>query len=147
MSDTDEIVARMRDALADPNELVWSDAELIAGIRQAYEDLLNASGQVWVLEGLDGESNPTNFSRHHFALIIRGALGYALITRSAEQLAAFHFDQAAAQAALQAGQAQLASFEKALASLQSYRLAGLQKSADPPYPDGKDPQPTGWNSF
>ena len=146
MSDIDEIVARMRDALGDPNELVWSEAELIAGIRQAYEDLLNYSGQVWVLEGLDGEPNPTNFSRHYFSLIIRGALGYALIVRSAEQLGAFHFDQAATRAALQAGQAYLASFEKALQGLQSYRLNELQTSANPPYPDGSDETQPGWNS-
>jgi hypothetical protein len=144
MSDTETIVLHMREALADPDALTWTDGELIAGVRQAFEDLLNASGQPWVLEGLDGEAEQTNFSKQHFALIIRGALGYALIARSSEQLAAFHFDQAAAQIALQAGQAHLAAFEKALPALQGYRLKDLQDAADAPFPDGSDDSQPGW---
>ncbi len=135
MNDLDLLIERLRSALHDPNGLVWSDAELSEALRQALEDLIDAAGQSWLLAGLDGDSHATNFPTHYFALLTRGALGYALLACAAERVHSFPAAESGARA-LAAGQAQLERFNLGLGWLQKHRLEELHTAADAPYPAG-----------
>ncbi len=134
MSDAEDILTRMRAVLADSGAAVWSDAQLTEALNQAFTDFRMRAGQQTLLNGLNGEPNATNFASYYFALLVRGAVGYALLGRAAERSHAFNYDQDLAGAAIAAGKANLEQFEKGLQDLKKMRLTGLQASQDAPFP-------------
>ena len=142
MSDANSLITRMRKVLGDEGPvLLWTTDQLTEGLSNAYADFRMHAGEALVLNGLHGEANPTNFSSYYFALLVRGALGYALLGRAAERAHAFNFNQDLAGALLGAGRANLEQFEKGLQDLSKMRQKKLQESVDSPYPTGITP---GW---
>lgn len=133
MSDLDILLERLRAILQDEAKLSWSDSLLTDAIRQALEDMLNAAGEAWLLGGLDGSTHTTNFPTHYFALLTRGALGYALLMQAAERSNSFSAANSV-PATLAAARAHLERFEKALPDLHSLRLTQVHNAAQPPYP-------------
>ncbi|MEN4013764.1 MAG: hypothetical protein ROW48_17135 [Bellilinea sp.] len=144
MSDADLLLERLRAVLRDPQAAVWSEGELTGALRQAYHDLLAASGEAWLINGLDGELNPTNFAPHYFALLLRGALGYALLGRAAERVDAFRFDPRHVASALAAARLLLEQFQRGLDGLGRLRVRRLQEAENPPYPPSGGQHQAGW---
>ncbi len=139
-----DLILALREMLRDPQALAWSDSELTHALRQAYHDLLTASGEDWLIHGLDGETNPSTLPPILASLLLRGALGYALLARAAERLDAFDFHSGQQAAALTTARTLLDCFQKGLAGLNRYRLRRLQSSPSAPYPPGDDPAQPGW---
>ncbi len=86
MSDYAALLTRLRAWVLDAEGRVWTDDLLTEGLRQALSDLMQASGQRYVLNGLDGETAPSDLPRDLWPLLLRGALGYALLGRAAARL-------------------------------------------------------------
>lgn len=133
MSDLEMILERLRVILQDEAKLSWNDGLLTDAVRQALEDMLNAAGEAWLLGGLDGSTHTTNFPTHYFALLTRGALGYALLMQAAERSNSFSAERSV-PASLAASRAHLEAFEKALPGLQSHHRTQMHNAAQPPYP-------------
>lgn len=144
MNTAASLILALREILRDPQAVSWSEAELTHALRQAYHDLLAASGESWLIYGLDGESNPTSLPPILNSLLLRGALGYALLGRAAERLDAFDYHTGQQAAALTTARTLLDCFEKGLSGLNRYRLRRLQSAESAPYPPAADPQQTGW---
>ncbi|WP_448335224.1 hypothetical protein [Bellilinea sp.] len=144
MNTASDLIAELRHILRDPQAVIWSDAELTHALRQAYHDLLAASGESWLIYGLDGENNPTTLPTILNSLLLRGALGYALLGRAAERLDAFDYHAGQQAAALTTARTLLDCFEKGLSGLNRYRLRRLQSAESAPYPPADDPQQPGW---
>lgn len=144
MNTAASLILALREILRDPQAVSWSEAELTHALRQAYHDLLAASGESWLIFGLDGESNPTTLPPILNSLLVRGALGYALLGRAAERLDAFDYHTGQQAAALTTARTLLDCFEKGLSGLNCYRLRRLQSAESAPYPPAADPQQTGW---
>jgi hypothetical protein len=134
MSDADDLITRMRQVLGDTGSIAWTTEQLTEGLNHAYTDFRAMAGDQYVLNGLNGEVNPTNFATYYFALLVRGALGYAMLGRAAERTYAFNYDQDLVGAALAAGKANLEQFEKGLLDLKKVRIKNLQVSVDAPFP-------------
>ncbi|MEW6180239.1 MAG: hypothetical protein AB1522_09960 [Chloroflexota bacterium] len=139
-----DLLTALRQILRDPQAAVWSDAELTHALRQAYHDLLAASGENWLINGLDGELNPTTLPPTLVSLLLRGTLGYALLGRAAERLDAFDFHSGQQAAALTTARTLLDCFQQGLGALNRYRLLRLQSAESTPYPAADDPQQPGW---
>lgn len=144
MNTAASLILALREILRDPQAVSWSEAELTHALRQAYHDLLAASGESWLIYGLDGEGNPTTLPPILNSLLLRGALGYALLGRAAERLDAFDYHTGQQAAALTTARTLLDCFEKGLSGLNRYRLRRLQSAENAPYPPPADPQQTGW---
>ncbi|KPL75229.1 hypothetical protein [Bellilinea caldifistulae] len=144
MNTTSSLITELRLILRDLPAVIWSEAELTHALRQAYHDLLAASGEDWLINGLDGETNPTTLPPILASLLLRGALGYALLGRAAERLDAFDFHAGQQAAALTTARILLDHFQKGLAGLNRYRLRRLQSAENPPYPPAEDPLQPGW---
>lgn len=144
MNTAASLILALREILRDPQAVIWSEAELTHALRQAYHDLLAASGEVWLINGLDGESNPTTLPPILNSLLLRGALGYALLGRAAERLDAFDYHSNQHAAALTTASTLLNLFEKGLSGLNRYRLRRLQSAESAPYPPPDDAQQPGW---
>ncbi len=145
MSDADLLLERLRAVLRDPQAAAWTEGELTGALRQAHHDLLAASGEPWLINGLDGEPNPTNFPAHYFALLLRGALGYALLGRAAERVDAFRFDPQHVASALAAARLLLEQFQRGLDGLGRWRVRRLHEAENPPYPPAGHPDQPGWS--
>ncbi|GIV82514.1 MAG: hypothetical protein KatS3mg051_1868 [Anaerolineae bacterium] len=144
MISASSLITELRQILRDLPAVIWSEAELTHALRQAYHDLLAASGEDWLINGLDGETNPTTLPPILASLLLRGALGYALLGRAAERLDAFDFHAGQQAAALTTARLLLDHFQKGLAGLNRYRLRRLQSAENPPYPPADDPLQPGW---
>lgn len=144
MNTAGSLITELRQILRDLPAVIWSEAELTHALRQAYHDLLAASGENWLINGLDGETNPTTLPPILASLLLRGALGYALLGRAAERLDAFDFHPGQQAAALTTASALLERFQKGLAGLNRYRLRRLQSAENAPYPSADDPLQSGW---
>ncbi|GIV62757.1 MAG: hypothetical protein KatS3mg045_0096 [Bellilinea sp.] len=144
MNTAGSLITELRQILRDLPAIIWSEAELTHALRQAYHDLLAASGEDWLIQGLDGETNSTTLPPSLASLLLRGALGYALLGRAAERLDAFDFHAGQQAAALTTARLLLDHFQKGLAGLNRYRLRRLQSAENPPYPPADDPLQPGW---
>jgi len=144
MTTASSLLTALREILRDPQAVIWSEGELTHALRQAYHDLLAASGEAWLINGLDGETNPTSLPPALASLLVRGALGYALLGRAAERLVAFDFNPAQQSAALTTAGTLLDAFQKGLSGLSRYRLRRLQSAESAPYPAADDPARPGW---
>ncbi len=144
MSGLDILLERIRAVLLDSDLNHWADAELTEAVRQALGDLVQVCGRKLVLNGLDGETAPTDLPGEWLSLLARGAAGYALMGRAAGQVDAFQFEPGLPAAALQAAQAQIQRFELGLRRIAALRERDLQQSADAPFPTPADELPGGW---
>lgn len=144
MADTDTVKGWLRAILRDAGGAVWTDGELENGIRQAWEDVLAASGKPWIFNGLDGQAGASTFPAGTLRVICRGGLAYCLLGRAAERSDAFQFDSQQTANALAAAGKVMERFEKSLAGLGMVRVKDLQTAADRPYPGEEDDSQPGW---
>lgn len=116
----------------------WTEDLLTEGVRQALCDLRQASGQRYVLNGLDGEVAPSDLPRDLWPLLLRGALGYALLGRAAARLEPFNLRPDLPKALHDLALACLRTFAQALPALAAAHPRQFQQAAQSPYP------PSGW---
>lgn len=143
MSDISDLITRLRAGLVDSSGVVWGTAELEEALRQALADMNQAAGEPYTLTGLDGATS-TTLPGGFFALLVRGGLAYALLSRAAERVDAFNYQANLSADALAVSAAVFRRFEAGLASLSLLRASAIQTAPDAPYPDGSDANQNGW---
>lgn len=144
MSDIATLLTRLRAWVLDAEGRVWTDDLLTEGLRQALSDLMQASGQRYVLNGLDGETAPSDLPRDLWPLLLRGALGYALLGRAAARLEPFNLRPDLPKALQDLALACLRAFAQALPALAAAHPRQFQQAAQAPYPTSgwpADPAP------
>lgn len=134
MSDYEILLLRLRAWLLDPEARVWTDDLLTEGLRQALSDLMQAAGERYTLNGLDGEAAPSTLPRDLWPLLLRGALGYALLGRAAARLEPFNLRADLPRALQDLALACLRTFAQALPGLAVGHPRAFQQAAEPPYP-------------
>lgn len=143
MSDTSDLITRLRAGLMDTSAVIWGTAEVEEALRQALADMCQASGEFYTLSGLDGAIS-TTLPGVYFALLVRGGLAYALLSRAAERVDAFNYQANLSADALAVSAAAMQRFEAGLTALGLLRLSTMQTTPNAPFPDGTDANQNGW---
>lgn len=143
MSDSDTMILRLRSALVDMDGAVWDTPELQEALLQALADMRQAAGQTYSVEGLGGAA-VTSLPAEWSDLLVRGGAAYALLSRAADRVDAFNFDQGLPGAALTVSEALMQRFLDGLTGLARLRISELQTAPAAPYPDGSDVLQPGW---
>jgi len=135
MSDAETLLLRLRAWLQDPEGRVWSEALLLEGLRQALSDIMQAAGRRYVIQGLDGESAPSDLPHDGWPLLLRGALAYALLGRAAARLEPFNLRPDLPKALQEMALACLRRFDAGLQGLAVGHPRTFQQAENAPYPN------------
>jgi len=153
------ICARLEQALADAEGLVWPAAALQEAVHLALDEYNLAAGAPCTLAGLDGAAE-TTLPEGHESIVIIGAAGYAAGMRGVERVEGFD-PEGESPALLEWAQTRLGEFRRLLALVfpgfggepggysgaptpaEQARRAGLRLSTRPPWGAWADDE--GWS--
>lgn len=123
---------RLRAALllGDETQQLFSGTLLDEAIRQALNEYSRSAGAPGTLAGLDGAA-ATSLPEEEAALLVRGAAGYAALSRAVQRMLSFNLRQEAGSDLLAWARRSLADFQ---AGLRQVRANRLHTAAEPPYP-------------